>query len=413
MSGESEVGFSVPGGDPARLLDAARCHEAMADDLDGHAAVIDHTAGSLTPVWQGAAATGYQRLSHEVAARFRTAADCSRQASATVRRYAHELEQYQQQCRHCQAEAEHWQQQVTADKAKLDHAEHALRAAQTAVAEAQREVRAAATAGAATAHPAAAGALAGAQARLGAAQSRLAHAQTAVGHAQRTLQHAEDELHHWQARGRRVSQQANEAGNAASRSLGSLSVPPPPTAAAPVNAASGSPSSGVSTVAAGGLGGAVGLGGAAGLGGNGGGTPAGSGSTSVTATDARAGVPTGAGTTAGGPNLPAVNSGARQGAITFGDLEEIGRRFGWSHSELEAWWQVISDESGGNPAATNASSGAFGIGQFLGATYKEYLPYGAGSSNPLDQLNAMAQYIHNRYGTPTSALAHENGYHWY
>ena len=74
---------------------------------------------------------------------------------------------------------------------------------------------------------------------------------------------------------------------------------------------------------------------------------------------------------------------------------------------------MISDESGGNPAALNPTSGAFGIGQFLGATYKEYLPFGAGSPNPLDQLNAMAQYIHDRYGSPLAALAHECSCHWY
>jgi hypothetical protein len=30
----------------------------------------------------------------------------------------------------------------------------------------------------------------------------------------------------------------------------------------------------------------------------------------------------------------------------------------------------------------------------------------------VDQLNAMAQYIDDRYGSPLAALAHENSCHW-
>jgi len=137
------------------------------------------------------------------------------------------------------------------------------------------------------------------------------------------------------------------------------------------------------------------------------------GGTSAGAPAGATGALAGGGSTPGGPSLPAVDAGATQGAITFGDLQEIGRRFGWSNSELRAWRQVVSDESGGLPTATNAGSGAFGIGQFLGSTYKEYLPFGAGSPNPVDQLSAMAQYIHDRYGSPLPALAHENTCHWY
>ena len=85
MSGASDVGFGVADGDPARLYSAARWHELAADDFDGHAASIDHTAGSLIAVWQGAAASAYQARSGTVAAHFRAAADCSRSASTTLR----------------------------------------------------------------------------------------------------------------------------------------------------------------------------------------------------------------------------------------------------------------------------------------------------------------------------------------
>jgi hypothetical protein len=384
-----DIGFVVPDGDPARLSDAARWHESAADDFDRHAALIDHTAGSLAHVWRGAAADGYQTRSGGLAVHFRIAADSSRAASTILLRYAHELDVYQQEGRRCLAEAEHWHQRVEADRATLARAEQAVRAAESAIAQAQNEVRAAG----ALAHPAAAATLADAHGRLADAQGRLAAARAAVRDAQRDLRDAEDELHRWQARGRQVWQEAHDVGSQVSRALATLTVPsPPPSAtpppATPTTGTTGSPA----TIPAAAAVGALASSGVAG---------------------ASAGLPAGAGSTAGGPGLAAVAGGATQGAISFGDLEEIGRRFGWSHAELQAWWQVISDESGGNPHAVNASSGAFGIGQFLGQTYKEYLPFGAGSSNPLDQLNAMAHYIRDRYGSPMAALAHECSCHWY
>lgn len=88
----------------------------------------------------------------------------------------------------------------------------------------------------------------------------------------------------------------------------------------------------------------------------------------------------------------------------------IAAAHGWS---LADWNKVIADESNGNPNALNSQSGAYGIGQFLGSTKVEYTKYGASSSNPVDQILAMAQYISDRYQNPTNALAHENAYHWY
>ncbi len=367
------IGFAVPDGEPARLSDAAGWHEAAADEFDRHACLIDHTAGSLNPVWRGEAASGYQTRSGTLAAHFRIVADSSRSASTILRRYARELEDYQQEGRRCLAEAEHWHQQVEADQAKLTRAEQALRTAEAAVEQARHEVHAVASAGGAGAlvHPAA-------SARLADAQGSLAAAAASVRDAQGALHRAEDELHHWQARGRQVWQEAHDAGSRASNALGNLTVSPLPTAAAaaPAPATKALPTAAPHPIRA------------------------------------AAAVSSLVGST-GGPSFPAVAGGALQGAVTLGDLSEIGRRFGWSRAELQAWWQVISDESGGNPGAVNPTSGAFGIGQFLGATYKEYLPFGAGSPHPLDQLNAMAQYIHDRYGSPLAALAHECACHWY
>lgn len=107
----------------------------------------------------------------------------------------------------------------------------------------------------------------------------------------------------------------------------------------------------------------------------------------------------------------APSSGA--GSVTPSMLSQVGGKYGWTGGQLSDWLKVIMAESGGNPQARNPSSGAFGIGQFLGGTLTEYAPYGATSANPLNQLEAMAKYIHDRYGTPTAAWAHEQADHWY
>jgi hypothetical protein len=92
------------------------------------------------------------------------------------------------------------------------------------------------------------------------------------------------------------------------------------------------------------------------------------------------------------------------------EVDQISKQKGWS---ALAWDAVIERESGWNPNAVNSSSGAYGIGQFLGATKEEYAAEGATSTNPLKQIQAMGDYIANRYGNPSNALAHELQYHWY
>jgi TP901 family phage tail tape measure protein len=81
------------------------------------------------------------------------------------------------------------------------------------------------------------------------------------------------------------------------------------------------------------------------------------------------------------------------------------------HWSLPDWRQVVQLESGGDPRSVNSSSGAFGLGQALGATKTEFPKMV--SANPSQQIEGMAEYIAGRYGNPTAALAHEHEYHWY
>jgi hypothetical protein len=116
---------------------------------------------------------------------------------------------------------------------------------------------------------------------------------------------------------------------------------------------------------------------------------------------------------ASGSGGSSSGGGGRQGDVSMSDLQQTAGAFGWGAEQLQAWWQLISLESGGRADAVNPTSGAFGIGQFLGATKSAYAHLGATSSNPLEQLSAMAHYIHDRYGTPTAALAHHHANNWY
>jgi TP901 family phage tail tape measure protein len=88
----------------------------------------------------------------------------------------------------------------------------------------------------------------------------------------------------------------------------------------------------------------------------------------------------------------------------------IAKAKGWS---LGDWRTLVGKESGGNPNARNPSSGAYGLGQFLGDTARAYAKYGALSPDGSDQIRAMAQYISDRYGTPSAALSFHNAHNWY
>lgn len=100
------------------------------------------------------------------------------------------------------------------------------------------------------------------------------------------------------------------------------------------------------------------------------------------------------------------------GKVTTAELEAIGAAKGWTGQQISDWMNVINAESGGNPNAVNASSGASGIAQFIDG-FSEYAKYGGSASSVTGQLTAMANYISERYGTPSAAWAHEQSAHWY
>lgn len=75
-------------------------------------------------------------------------------------------------------------------------------------------------------------------------------------------------------------------------------------------------------------------------------------------------------------------------------------------SDVQSAYTLIMRESGCNPNAINASSGACGIPQALPCSK-------LGTSNPVEQIKWMQNYCVSRYGSWGGALAHSNSVGWY
>lgn len=86
--------------------------------------------------------------------------------------------------------------------------------------------------------------------------------------------------------------------------------------------------------------------------------------------------------------------------------------YGWGEDQfscLESLWQK---ESGWNPRAHNASSGAHGIPQALPGS--KMASAGADwATNPATQITWGLEYIKGRYGTPCGAWSHSRARGWY
>jgi SLT domain-containing protein len=76
--------------------------------------------------------------------------------------------------------------------------------------------------------------------------------------------------------------------------------------------------------------------------------------------------------------------------------------------------EIVKRESSFDPTAKNPTSSAYGYGQFVKKTRAQYeKSSGLNYDNPVHQLVMMGQYVKDRYGTPSKALAFWNKNHWY
>ena len=133
----------------------------------------------------------------------------------------------------------------------------------------------------------------------------------------------------------------------------------------------------------------------------------------------------------GNPLAGGAPATAAGGIANTATIKQAASAYGWqSGGNWNALTHVIAAESGGNPRATNPTSGALGIAQALGhggpntggSLGNEYgAQYGltvaqarqANSGNALQQLRWMMGYIQATYGNPAAAWSHEQQYNWY
>jgi hypothetical protein len=86
--------------------------------------------------------------------------------------------------------------------------------------------------------------------------------------------------------------------------------------------------------------------------------------------------------------------------------------YGWSSSEFSCLDSLWVSESNWNIAATNSSSGAFGIPQALPG--EKMASAGADwRTNPATQIKWGLTYIQSSYGSPCSAWSFKEGNGWY
>ncbi|MFF2507052.1 transglycosylase SLT domain-containing protein [Streptomyces sp. NPDC058067] len=83
-----------------------------------------------------------------------------------------------------------------------------------------------------------------------------------------------------------------------------------------------------------------------------------------------------------------------------------------SAAQFQCFDKIVSHESGWNPHATNASSGAYGLVQALPAN-KMASAGGDWKTNPETQIKWGLTYMNERYGSPCGAWAHWQTAHSY
>lgn len=100
------------------------------------------------------------------------------------------------------------------------------------------------------------------------------------------------------------------------------------------------------------------------------------------------------------------------GGIIQSLMKNMAAAKGWTGAELNALFDVEQREAGFNMTATNPTSGAYGLAQFINGP-SEYAQYGGDSTTAQGQITAMLNYVQQRYGDPINAWNHELQYGWY
>lgn len=100
------------------------------------------------------------------------------------------------------------------------------------------------------------------------------------------------------------------------------------------------------------------------------------------------------------------------GATIQALMQSMAASVGWTGAEWTALNAVEQREAGFSLTATNPTSGAYGLAQFIDGA-SEYAQYGGNSTTAQGQITGMLNYIKSRYGDPIAAEAHEQAFGWY
>jgi hypothetical protein len=103
-------------------------------------------------------------------------------------------------------------------------------------------------------------------------------------------------------------------------------------------------------------------------------------------------------------------------SLSDSDPKDIARAllgdFGFSADQFSCLDLLWTRESGWNPSAENASSGAYGIPQSLPGS-KMATVGSDWATNPVTQIKWGLGYIRDRYGSPCGAWGHSEATGWY
>ncbi|WP_030169620.1 transglycosylase SLT domain-containing protein [Streptomyces sp. NRRL S-813] len=94
------------------------------------------------------------------------------------------------------------------------------------------------------------------------------------------------------------------------------------------------------------------------------------------------------------------------------DAKAIAHQMIPDAAQFNAFSRIVEHESGWNPHATNASSGAYGLVQALPASKMS----SAGAdwkTNPKTQIKWGLDYMNSRYGSPAKAWNFWQAHGWY
>jgi hypothetical protein len=94
-------------------------------------------------------------------------------------------------------------------------------------------------------------------------------------------------------------------------------------------------------------------------------------------------------------------------------VQQMAAAKGWTGKEWDALYKLMMGESGFKNTAQNPTSSAYGMFQFLNATWGDF--GGKKTSDPRLQTQYGLAYIAQRYGSPSKALAkwQARSPHWY